>query len=65
MTSEGQVPGDLTTPSVSRRQALKQGAVAGGALLWVAPAMQAISLNPADAQIASGGGGGGGGGSGG
>ncbi|MBW3547424.1 MAG: twin-arginine translocation signal domain-containing protein [Actinobacteria bacterium] len=44
---------------MSRRRALKRGAVAGGAvaggaLLWVAPAMQTIAIDPSQAQRASG-----------
>lgn len=42
---------------VSRRSALKKGAVAGGALLWVAPAVQVIGLSQAHAQVPSPGGG--------
>lgn len=40
--------------SVSRRDALKRGAMAGGALLWVTPAVQVIGLGRANAQAASG-----------
>ncbi|MBW3547423.1 MAG: twin-arginine translocation signal domain-containing protein [Actinobacteria bacterium] len=52
--------------STSRRDALKRGAVIGG-LVWVAPAVQLIGINPAHAQTASppAGGSGGGGGAGG
>lgn len=64
MNSEDQVPVDSTKSSLSRREALKQGAIAGGALLWVAPAVQAISINAAHAQTSSGGSGGTGGGGG-
>lgn len=61
MNPEDEVAVGSTERSVSRRQALKQGAVAGGALLWVAPAMQAITISSAHAQTASGQGAGGGG----
>ena len=35
--------------ALTRRQALKRGAVVGGALVWAAPAMQAVSMTVADA----------------
>lgn len=41
--------------SVSRRNALKKGAIAGGALLWVTPVVQVVGLGQANAQAASGG----------
>jgi hypothetical protein len=43
--------------AVSRRVALKRGVVAGGALLWITPAIQVVSLSSATAQQTSGGGG--------
>lgn len=43
-------------PGVSRREALKRGAVLGGTLLWVAPAVQTIGMSRAFAQQPSPGG---------
>ena len=40
-------------PSVSRREALRRGAVVGGALLWVTPTVRAIGLTSAGAAAAS------------
>lgn len=39
--------------SVSRRQALKRGALAGGALVWTVPLIQVVSLNQSQAEAAS------------
>jgi hypothetical protein len=39
--------------SMSRRQALKRGAVVGGALVWTVPAVQAITMSSAHAEAAS------------
>jgi hypothetical protein len=53
-------------PAVSRREALKRGALAGGVLVWTVPVVQAVSLTAAHAESPSappvGGGVGGGGG---
>lgn len=38
---------------INRREALKKGAIAGGAVLWVTPAVQSIGLSRALAQPAS------------
>src|SRR3954469_2529944 len=40
---------DVVTGGISRRQALKRGAVVGSALVWAPPALQAVSMNVADA----------------
>src|SRR4051794_29695532 len=45
---------------LSRRQALKKGALAGG-LVWVAPTIATVILTPGTAEATSGPGGGGGG----
>ncbi len=47
--------GAVQRRSVSRRDALKRGAVVGGALLWVTPVVQVIGLGQANAQSESGG----------
>ncbi len=56
-----EVPGNEaqegSSSAVSRRTALKRGAVVGGTLLWVTPAVQVIGLGSANAQQSSGGGG--------
>ena len=39
--------------AVTRRQALKRGAVVGGALVWTVPAIQAVSLTAAHADSPS------------
>jgi hypothetical protein len=44
-------PGDGA--GLSRRDALRKGAVVGGAVLWAAPVVQGIGLSPASAQPAS------------
>ena len=41
---------------ITRRQALKRGAVAAGTAVWVAPAVQALTMNAASAASPSGGG---------
>ena len=41
------------TRSMTRRQALKRGAVVGGALAWTVPAVQAVSMTSAHADAAS------------
>lgn len=38
---------------VSRRDALRKGAVVGGAVLWATPVVQGIGISPASAQQAS------------
>lgn len=40
---------------MSRREALKRGAVVAGTTLWVAPVVQALTVSPASAQRPSGG----------
>ncbi len=45
--------GVKTDNSVSRRQALKRGALAGGALVWTVPLIQVVSLNQSQAEAAS------------
>lgn len=46
-------PEPAGTRSMTRRQALKRGAVVGGALAWTVPAVQAISMTSAHADAAS------------
>ncbi|NHC12782.1 hypothetical protein [Motilibacter deserti] len=41
-----------STTGISRREALKKGALVGGAAVWAVPAMQAISVGTADAASA-------------
>jgi hypothetical protein len=44
---------DLTpSPEVSRRNVIKKGAVAGGALMWAVPAVQTIGNHAAWGQAA-------------
>jgi hypothetical protein len=38
---------------ISRRAALKRGVLAGGALVWTVPVIQAVSMTPAHAESAS------------
>lgn len=38
---------------ISRRDAIKKGAVVGGAVVWATPVIQAIGVSPAGAQVAS------------
>lgn len=38
---------------ISRRQALRRGAIAGGAVLWATPVVQTIAVRQAGAQAAS------------
>ena len=38
---------------ITRRQALKKGAIFGGALAWATPVVQVIGMKPAFAQVAS------------
>ncbi|MDQ3681081.1 MAG: hypothetical protein M3378_11195 [Actinomycetota bacterium] len=35
---------------LSRREALKKGAIAGGAVIWAAPVIQSVGMSPAGAQ---------------
>lgn len=49
-TSGGQQRPD----GMSRRQALKRGAVIGGAALWVAPAVQVLAITESAAEQPSG-----------
>ena len=44
---------DPLSGAVSRRDALKRGAIAGGTLLWATPIVQTIGMTPALAQVAS------------
>ena len=39
---------------LTRRQALKRGAIFGGALVWATPIVQVVGMKPAFAQVPSG-----------
>ena len=43
---------------LSRREAIKKGAIVGGTVLWVTPLVQSVGMSPASAQTPSPGGGG-------
>ena len=43
---------DVEPTAISRRQALKKGALVGGAAVWAVPALQAVSVGTADAASA-------------
>lgn len=50
--------GDVTVSEdggsgISRRDAIKKGAIVGGAVVWATPVIQAIGINPAGAQTPS------------
>ena len=56
MASAGDVPiggPDEQLGGITRRQALKKGAIFGGALAWATPVVQVIGMKPAFAQVAS------------
>ncbi|MDQ1715498.1 MAG: hypothetical protein QOC60_1443 [Frankiaceae bacterium] len=46
---------DLLGANLSRRDALKRGALVGGTLLWAVPAVQAVTMSAASAAAPSGG----------
>jgi hypothetical protein len=46
-------PPDQSPHGLTRREALKKGALLGGALIWTTPAVQAIGILPAQAQEVS------------
>ena len=48
----GGAPGDLG--GITRRQALKRGAILGGALVWATPVVQVVGMRPALASVPSG-----------
>ena len=48
-----------TNSGITRRDVLKRGAIAGGAVLWAVPVVQVIGMSASHAEAASGGGGGG------
>jgi hypothetical protein len=50
---EGLSPLDEQTGGITRRQALKKGALLGGALAWATPVVQVIGMQPALAQTVS------------
>ena len=52
IVGEQHVPGAGGSP-VSRRDALKRGAVIGGTLVWTVPVVQAVSMTAAHAESAS------------
>lgn len=56
MASAGDVPiggPEEQLEGITRRQALKKGAIFGGALAWATPVVQVIAMKPAFAQAAS------------
>lgn len=52
-TSERGEAASAAEREITRRDALKKGAVAGGGALWAVPVVQAIGITPASAQVAS------------
>ena len=50
---QGPSPLDEQTGGITRRQALKKGALLGGALAWATPVVQVIGMQPALAQTVS------------
>lgn len=44
---------EASATSISRRAALKRGAVIGGTLVWTVPVVQAVSMTAAHAESAS------------
>jgi hypothetical protein len=48
-------PGGRLSSRMSRRQALKSGAVVVGSTVWVAPVVQALTMSQASAERPSGG----------
>lgn len=51
--SNTEEPPDQSPHGLTRREALKKGALLGGALIWTTPAVQAIGILPAQAQEVS------------
>jgi hypothetical protein len=51
--NNSQESADHPRPGLTRREALKKGAVLGGALVWTTPLVQAIGMRPAQAQEVS------------
>ena len=48
------IEGPVEQPGgITRRQALKRGAILGGALAWATPVVQVIGMKPALAQVPS------------
>ena len=50
---EGGVTSGGPPEALTRRQALKRGAVLGGALAWATPVVQVVGMRPAMAQTVS------------
>lgn len=48
-----QASSGMLSSGISRRAALKRGVLAGGALVWTVPIVQAVSMTPAHAESAS------------
>ena len=44
---------DDTRSGVTRREAIKKGAIVGGTVMWVAPLVQTVGMSPASAQTVS------------
>lgn len=53
----GESTTDDTRSGVTRREAIKKGAIVGGTVLWVAPLVQSVGMGSASAQTPSPGGG--------
>ena len=50
---EGSSPLDEQAGGITRRQALRKGALLGGALAWATPVVQLVGMRPAFAQVPS------------
>ncbi|MBW3548198.1 MAG: hypothetical protein KY452_08725 [Actinobacteria bacterium] len=49
----GESSADETPSGVTRREAIKKGAIVGGTVMWVAPLVQTVGMSSASAQTAS------------
>ena len=49
----GESTTDDTRSGLTRREAIKKGAIVGGTVLWVAPLVQSVGMSPASAQTVS------------
>ena len=53
MAEDNQSPPTEPTSGITRREALRRGALLGGALAWATPVVQVMGMKPAFAQTAS------------